>query len=386
MSRIMAVSPMLSPVLSKPKSRGSWRSAAGDAAPLDLDRCQESSDQSRISSMQMSGKSRLPTSGGFPTKWPTERSSEKIRKDNVEAVAAHGNGHHVNLIRSPSSSPYTPSIMHSENQVIADASSAMQCTDDEDKTGPRGVRPGHSWRHERAQSAHPSRRPAEQSPSFSLKNSTRSFDIGLDLPPESPVYMKSSTVNVGSVALIYGESYVGDMEKDASPLKGSRERLHSESQRQMYHKRFNESTCSNPVRSAIRVALLTGTKHDESPSSVTPSRCRLASATRRGPNSSGWIDISPASRSNVWAKARPKTATGLRNTMSLGFSVTGYSQTMHGSPSKSAAASLGVQLLVGGNACKKPDQVSTTFWKGASNLGYRKRAPTERPLPMTVDA
>jgi len=278
----------------------------------------------------------------------------------------------------------------------------MRTKDDLETTVYRGVRPGLASK--RVQSAHPLHRPAEQS--YSFARSTRKFDCALDLPPSSPpVSMKTGTLDVGSVAFVHGESLGGGLpcrsqaleaENDSTFFGRASSRLASDYQRQMYHMRFTQSTPSSPIRSVSSRAKISNTNNniEESGSPASPSRRRLASATRRlgGATSSVWIDMSPGSSSNLWAKARPSTAGGLRSTMVPGFAVTGYSQRVHGLPCNSPGA-IGVQLLAGGNGCKKPDELHTSQcrWKSANNLGasYRKRLPTERPprlLSVTLDS
>jgi len=64
---MIPVSPMLSPGLSTRKGSGNWRSAAGEVASIEPEYFHEINGRSRISSMQLSGKSRksrLSSAGG----------------------------------------------------------------------------------------------------------------------------------------------------------------------------------------------------------------------------------------------------------------------------------------------------------------------------------
>ena len=115
--------------------------------------------------------------------------------------------------------------------------------------------------------------------------------------------------------------------------------------------------------------------------------------TRQQPfcnNPSAWVDTFPTSKRSIWAKTRPSTASGPRNVTSSSSNVktdkTSFNRSFSISEKNSKVLSpndvlssclptVGFQLAVGGNGCKKLDE--PTFWKAASHLGYRKRTPTE---------
>eukprot|EP00277_Geminigera_cryophila_P034430 CAMPEP_0173127586 /NCGR_PEP_ID=MMETSP1102-20130122/57908_1 /TAXON_ID=49646 /ORGANISM="Geminigera sp., Strain Caron Lab Isolate" /LENGTH=190 /DNA_ID=CAMNT_0014037289 /DNA_START=156 /DNA_END=725 /DNA_ORIENTATION=+ len=104
--------------------------------------------------------------------------------------------------------------------------------------------------------------------------------------------MKTGTLDVGSVAFVHGESLGGGLpcrsqaleaENDSTFFGRASSRLASDYQRQMYHMRFTQSTPSSPIRSVSSRAKISNTNNniEESGSPASPSRRRLASATRR---------------------------------------------------------------------------------------------------------
>ena len=90
---------------------------------------------------------------------------------------------------------------------------------------------------------------------------------------------------------------------------------------------------------------------------------RFSGVSRRVPVTSGWVDMSPASRSEFLAKARPSTA----------------SAALSGMVSSDKAL-----LSVGGHGRTKmahEDGSLPTYWKTSqfgAGLSFRKRAPAER--------
>lgn len=194
-----------------------------------------------------------------------------------------------------------------------------------------GQHGGVAWR-QRAQSAHPSNRPLEVSCSYMQRTALRFEYTGTaEVPPGSPILMKA----VGGGSWLHVDSK--GQEGFAPEVSGRAGQDNSDMQ--------PDCDASSPH-----------------PGSDKTQGKRFSGVSRRVPVASGWVDMSPASRSNVWAKARPSTAKPALNSM---------------------VSSDKANLSVGGHGCNKPsdDGSLPTYWKTSqlgAGLSFRKRATAER--------
>lgn len=224
-------------------------------------------------------------------------------------------------------------------------------------------------RRQRAQSANPSYR-ADLSGSYIQRTALRhEYEPVSEVPPGSPVLMR--TWNGGGMRL--GDSLLADRDNEESAVDAVEMMSVTDVAR-------GQSSAVVHVRGS---SLRTGQQDDaagrqadqETPASLSPQTVWIkthgkkiphAGINRRVSASTGWVDISPASRSKVWARARPRTANAM--------------------PS-SGADSSEIRLCVGGNACtaedawkRTSDRHLTSYWKGSQGegLSFRKRTPAER--------
>ena len=233
-------------------------------------------------------------------------------------------------------------------------------------------------RRQRAQSANPASRTPDLSGLYIQRSALRhDYESDVDLcgnklATGSPVLMRASN----SGGFLSGASLHPDRDRrpacDAMEVRSAQDVVRG------------SSPAIVQVRgSSLRVSHLhdDAAQHADAEAPGTPSprtvstrtnAKRFAGVTRRVPHSTGWVDISPTSRSKVWAKgARPSTGSGLSP-------ITGESSEMH--------------LCVGGNSCvagisykqtvaQTGDVQFPTYWKGSKgeNL-FHKRTPAERSI------
>jgi hypothetical protein len=190
------------------------------------------------------------------------------------------------------------------------------------------------------------------------------------------------------MSFVFGEGLVGDNEKAAASPEHHKSVVNSFHGGAGPRKRVSETMPGTRSRPASRAQ--PGSNQEEvGPASPHTNHKgsvprRLASATRKVPPSTGWVDISPASRSSAWANARPGTALGNRPNTSIGGRVPGGSAFSLSAPSSSLSFShsfSGKAVVVNGELLPKKADDHATFWKGASHLGYRKRSAIAESLP-----
>lgn len=237
-------------------------------------------------------------------------------------------------------------------------------------TGQRSV----ALRRQRAQSANPSHR-ADLSGSYIQRTALRhEYEPGSELPPGSPVLMRTWN----GCGIRPGGSLLADRDNEESAFDAVEMRSVTDVPRGqssgVVHVRGSSIHTLQQDDAAGRQA------DQEAPASLSPQtvwtkthgkKIPHAGINRRVSASTGWVDISPASRSKVWARARPSTANAMQS---------------------SCADSSEISLCVGGNARaaedawkRTSDRHLTTFWKGSQgeNLSFRKRTSAEslrRPL------
>ena len=199
-----------------------------------------------------------------------------------------------------------------------------------------------------------------------------------DLPAGSPVLMR--TGNVSSMSLVFGEGLLGENDKALESPEQHKIGTNSPFGA-LPRNRGSETATGMPPRPVSRAHL---SSNQEEMVSASPHKThksyasrRLASATRRAAAGTKWMDLSPASASSAWANARPGTALGDRPSTAIGaraevgssFQPSGRSSSLSFSNSSSGK----IVVMDGGLLVKKPDE-QTMFWRGSSQLGYRKRS------------
>ena len=198
-----------------------------------------------------------------------------------------------------------------------------------------------------------------------------------DLPAGSPVLLRTGSVS--AMSLVFGEGILGENDKALESPEQHKIGTNS-SFGALPRNRVSETATGTPPRPASRAHL---SSNQEEMKSASPhakhknhSSRRLASATRKAAAGTNWMDLSPASASSAWANTRPGTALGVRPSTAIGARAEVGSSLQPSGRSLSFSNSFSGKMVVmdGFNLLAKKSDEQTMFWKGSSQLGYRKRS------------
>ena len=200
-----------------------------------------------------------------------------------------------------------------------------------------------------------------------------------ELPAGAPVLMVTGSVS--SLSLVFGEGLLSDNDKALESPEQHKIGANSSFGALPRNRGSSETATGMPPRPVSRAHLSSNQEEMVSASSHATHKSiasrRLASATRRDAAGTSWMDLSPASASSALAnahpgtalRARPSTATGARTEVGSLFQPSGRGSSLSSSNSFSGK----MVVMDGGLLAKKSDE-QTMFWRGASQLGYRKRS------------
>lgn len=190
-----------------------------------------------------------------------------------------------------------------------------------------------------------------------------------DLPARSPALLKTGSLR--SMSLVFGEGL-----EDDQALESPKQHEISTNSSLGTLLRNRGSETGTPPRPVHRAHL---SSDQEEMGSVRPhakdkshASSRLASATRKAAAVKSWVDFSPGTSGIAWANARPGTAlsTAIRARVQDGSS---FQKSGLGSSLSFNKSFSGKMVVMDGGLLAKRSDEQTMFWKGSSQLGYRKR-------------